>query len=90
METQGLSHYYGIQIHSYRDNRRALMEVDKLLNLGYQAFTIKKDIPGKGIWYRVMFGKFRTRDEAQTMLTTIKTRKAFSDARIIKLKRGKG
>ena len=90
METQGLSHHYGIHIYSYRDNRRALIGVNQLLNLGYQAFTIKKDIPGKGIWYRVMFGKFRTRDEAQTMLKIIKTHKAFSDARIIKLKRGNG
>ena len=59
------------------------MDVNQLLNLGYQAFTIKKDIPGKGIWYRVMFGKFRTRDEAQTVLKKIETLKAFSDARII-------
>ena len=83
METQGLSHYYSIHISSFRDNRRALMDVNQLLNLGYQAFTIKKDIPGKGIWYRVMFGKFLTRDEAQTVLKKIETLKAFSDARII-------
>ncbi len=86
IETQGLSHRYGIHISSYRDNRRALMDVNKLRRLGYQAFTIKKDIPGKGIWYRVMFGKFRTRDEAETMLKKIKTLKAFSDARIISFK----
>jgi type II secretory pathway predicted ATPase ExeA len=83
METQELSHYYSIHISSFRDNRRALMDINQLLNLGYQAFTIKKDIPGKGIWYRVMFGKFLTRDEAQTVLIKIKTLKAFSDARII-------
>jgi len=89
METQGLNHRYGIHISSYRDNRRALMDVNQLRKLGYQAFTIKEDIPGKGTWYRVMFGKFRTRSEAQTMLKKIKAFKSFSDARIIKLKRNR-
>jgi len=89
IETQGLSHRYSIHISSYRDNRRALMDVNQLRRLGYQAFSLKKDIPGKGIWYRVMFGKSRTRGEAQTMLKKIKTLKTFSDARIIKLKRNR-
>ena len=84
IETQGLSHRYGIHISSYRDNRRALMDVNQLRRLGYQAFSIKKDISGKGIWYRVMFGKSRTRSEAQTMLKKIKAFKSFSDARIIR------
>ena len=86
METQGISHCYGIHISSYRDTRRALMDVNQLRRLGYQAFTIKKDIPGKRIWYRVMFGKFQTREEAQTMLKKIKILKAFSNARIIRSK----
>jgi type II secretory pathway predicted ATPase ExeA len=86
METQGFGHHYGIHISSYRDKRRALMDVNQLRKLGYQAFTVKEDIPGKGIWYRVMFGKFRTRDEAQTMVKKIKAFKAFSDARIIRSK----
>jgi len=78
---------YGIQISSNQDNSEALMDVNQLQKLGYRDFTIvKTKIPGKGIWYRVLFGKFRTRDEAQTMLNKIKTIKAFSDSRIIKYK----
>jgi general secretion pathway protein A len=84
------SHPYGIHISSYRDNRRALQDVNQLRKLGYLAFTIKEDIPGKGIWYRVMFGRFQTKGEAQAMLKEIKTLKGFSDVRIIRAKSGKG
>jgi general secretion pathway protein A len=80
------THLYGLHISSYRDNRRALQDVNQLRELGYQAFTLKEDIPGKGIWYRVMFGRFQTRGEAQAMLKEIKTLKGFSDVRIIRAK----
>jgi len=77
------SHPYSIHITSYRDNRRALVNVNQLRELGYEAFTTKKDIPGKEIRYRVMFGKFQSKGEAQAMLKKIKALKGFSDARII-------
>jgi len=78
------SHPYSIHITSYRDNRRALIDINQLRKLGYEAFITKKDIPGKEIWYGVMFGKFQTKDEAQAMLEKIKALKDFSDARIVR------
>jgi len=84
-----VSHPYSIQIRSYRDNRRAFMDVNQLGKLGYQAFIIKAEIPGKGIWYQVMLGKFQTKADAQAMLKRIKTVKGFSGARIIRVKGGK-
>jgi general secretion pathway protein A len=85
-----VSHPYSIQIRSYRDNRPAIMDVNQLGKLGYQAFIIKAETPGKGIWYQVMFGKFQTKADAQAMLKKIKTIKGFSDARIIRVKGDKG
>ena len=78
------SHPYSIHISSYRDNRRALMDVNKLRKLGFHAFTTKVDIPGEGIWYRVIFGEFQIKGNAQAMLKKIKTLKGFSDARIVR------
>ncbi len=89
-ETEGFSHPYSIQIGSHRDNRRALMVVNQLEKLGYQPFIIKTDIPGKGIWYRVMFGRFQTKADAQAMLKKTKALKDFSDAWIIRVKGAKG
>lgn len=83
-------HAYSIQIRSYREDRRALADVNQLRKLGYQAFIIKLDIPGKGIWHRVMFGKFQAEADAHAMLKKVKTTKGFSDARIIRVKEGKG
>lgn len=84
-----LSHPYSIQIRSYRDNSRAFMDVNQLGKLGYQAFIMKAELPDKGIWYQVMFGRFQTKADAQVMLKKIKTIKGFSDARIIRVKGGK-
>lgn len=77
------SHSYSIHITSYRDNRRALIDVNQLRKFGYEAFTTKKDLHGKETWHRVMFGKFRIKGEAQAMLKKIKALKGFSDARIV-------
>ena len=75
---------YSIHISSYRDNKQALIDVNQLRKLGYEAFTTKKDIPGEEIWYRVMSGKFQIKSEAQAMLKNIKALKGFSDARIVR------
>lgn len=82
-ESTSSSHPYSIHISSYRDNRRAIINVNQLRELGYETFIAKKDIPGKGIWYRVMFGNFQGEAEAQAILNKIKALKGFSGARII-------
>ena len=77
---------YGIHVSSYRDHREALTDIHQLQRVGYQAYTLKVDIPGKGLWYRVMSGRFETIGDGQAMLEKIKTLKGFSDARIIRVK----
>jgi len=89
METEGFSHPYSIHINSFRDNKRALMEVEQLRKSEYHAFAVKADIPAKGIWYRVLLGEFRTKGNARAMLKKIKRLQGFSDARIIRQKGGK-
>ena len=80
------SHPYGIQLSSHRDHKGALMDIHQLRRAGYQAFTIKADIPGKGIWYWVISGRFKTKGDAQAMIEKMRTLKGFSDARIIRVK----
>ena len=77
------SHPYSIHIASYRDKNRAIMNVNQLGKLGYEASIIKVEIQDKGTWYRVVSGKFQSKGQARAMLKKIKAFNDFSDARIV-------
>lgn len=54
-----------LQISSWKEKWKAEREVNKLKNMGHNAFIVKVNIPGKGIWYRVRIGYFLTLEEAE-------------------------
>ena len=74
---------YSIQTGSHRDKNRAIMNVNQLGKLGYEASIIKVEIQDKGTWYRVVSGKFQSKGQARAMLKKIKALNDFSDARIV-------
>ncbi|MEJ5350796.1 MAG: SPOR domain-containing protein [Melioribacteraceae bacterium] len=61
-----------IQVSSWKENQKAEREVNKLKNMGYQAFMVKVNIPGRGIWYRVRIGYFSSLEEAEEFYNKIK------------------
>lgn len=61
-----------IQVSSWKENQKAEREVNKLKNMGYQAFMVKVNIPGRGIWYRVRIGYFSSLEEAKEFYNKIK------------------
>jgi hypothetical protein len=68
-----------IQVASFKNQKDADRLVAKLKKRKYPAYSAIGVIPGKGIWYRVRIGYFKTRTGATHMLDRLKqeNRKAF-------------
>jgi DedD protein len=61
-ETQGR---YTVQIGASQKEEEAKKIVKTLISRGYPAFIKAAEIPGKGTWYRIRIGTFKTREEAE-------------------------
>ncbi|MBU2447117.1 MAG: HU family DNA-binding protein [Bacteroidetes bacterium] len=55
---------YFIQVYSYTNQNYANTEARVLRNKGYRAFVETANIPGKGLMYRVLVGKYKDEDAA--------------------------
>ncbi len=53
--------------------------VAKLRSQGLAPYVVEADIPGKGTFYRVRLGKFRTRDEAKRYLDDVQRETRLTD-----------
>lgn len=56
--------YYTIQVGSFKEPFSAENLFDELVERGYKAYIIKKEIKGKGTWYRVKVGRFASKKKA--------------------------
>jgi DedD protein len=63
---------YTLQAASVRDPNDANRLVQKLKKRGYPAYRVLAKIPGKGIWFRVRIGEFKTKTEARPILNKLK------------------
>ncbi|MDH7605198.1 MAG: SPOR domain-containing protein [Melioribacter sp.] len=61
-----------VQVSSWKEKWKAEREVSKLRNMGHNAFIVKVNIPGKGIWYRVRIGYFSTLTEVEDYVKNMK------------------
>ncbi|HID95085.1 MAG TPA: polysaccharide biosynthesis tyrosine autokinase [Candidatus Latescibacteria bacterium] len=61
----GIRRPYAVHLASYRYLSLANQEADLLREAGYDALVTPVDLPGKGLWYRVLVGGFRTEAEAE-------------------------
>jgi cell division protein FtsN len=62
----------------------------ELNRLGYEAYIMRVDIPGKGIWYRILLGRFKSEDAASKVLKVLKGKgvlKEFPDAAVVENER---
>jgi DedD protein len=64
--------YFAIQIASVQDPKSAKKLETELRDKGYQAYHIRSEISGKGVWYRVRVGGFEDRGAAVKMLKKLK------------------
>ena len=56
---------YTIQVASYNSEDDAKDFAEELKSRGYPAFITQGGVPGRGTWYRVRVGKFKTVREAR-------------------------
>ena len=63
---------YTIQAASVRDSRDADRLVEKLKKAGYPAYRVMGKIPGKGVWFRIRIGEYRSKSEALGTLNKLK------------------
>ena len=56
---------YTIHCASYKTSKQAAADVKNLEAIGYPAYFMQIDIKGKGKWYRVYCGKYKTRENAR-------------------------
>ncbi|MBW2552937.1 MAG: SPOR domain-containing protein [Deltaproteobacteria bacterium] len=77
---------YSINANSYKIKRIAVDEVIRLKLLGFDDVYIRTDGLGEGeIWYRIMIGKFNTREDAQKVQDELRQKDAKLKSVIIKL-----
>lgn len=67
--------YYTIHYTSYKDQGKAASDVGMLVAGGYDAFSARVDVKGKGVWHRVYIGKYATTDKARQAAEEMKKKK---------------
>lgn len=68
-----------IQVASFNDQGQANERVNSLRSKGEDARSVKVDIPGKGTWYRVQIGGFKSREDAISHASQLKSKGILQD-----------
>ena len=64
--------HFSVQVASVQESRGAEQLVEQLRKKGYQAYQIRSEVAGKGVWYRIRVGAFGDRGAAEKMLARLK------------------
>ncbi len=64
--------HFTIQVAAVQETQSAEKLVARLRKQGYQAYQLRSDVAGKGVWYRVRVGAFEDRSTADRMLAKLK------------------
>jgi len=75
---------YSVHAASFRQQEKAVGEKQRFLQMGFDAFVDPADLGEKGIWYRVMIGRFLTREQAQGEEAFLHGKLPDQNSRIIK------
>ncbi|MCP4717296.1 MAG: SPOR domain-containing protein, partial [Deltaproteobacteria bacterium] len=74
---------YVVHAGSYRNQLHSQHEVDRLLKLGFKAYSEKVDLKQKGTWYRVKVGSFADREKAGVGLKKLQAVDKKISARVV-------
>jgi cell division septation protein DedD/ActR/RegA family two-component response regulator len=69
-----LKPFYAVQIGAYKNEANAISITEKYKGKGYDAFTYKSEIKGKGTFYRVLIGKFNNNKGAAELAKSIRNK----------------
>ncbi len=76
---------FAIQVAAMRDASTALDFVDSHPTADADLFTVRVELPGEGVWYRVMLGRFKDREEAGRYMISQKVRSSFPGSFVQKI-----
>jgi cell division septation protein DedD len=68
-----------VQVNALPDENSARVWVDRLRKKGYKAYLTEARVNGK-VWYRVRVGQYGSREEAEKVEGTLKTKEKLSNA----------
>ena len=74
---------YTVQVSSYRNRQLALSHVQQLQERGLDVWITRVDLGERGVWYRVLLGKYKNRSEALANMNRLRETKEFQDSRQI-------
>ena len=74
---------YTVQVESFKDPDVAEARMRELQNRDFDAWVAWIDLGEMGIWYRVLVGKYKDKNEAQAMAHKLGQRREFHRARQI-------
>lgn len=74
---------FSIQVGSYPNINEASAKIEEWKTKGYPAFMMIADIPDRGRWYRVRFGGFSTKEDAERYLEALRTNENDAEDAII-------
>jgi cell division septation protein DedD len=72
VKTNAAGPAYTIQAAAVKDSNDADRLVEKLKKAGYPAYRVIGKIPGKGVWFRVRIGEYRSKSEAAAVMDKLK------------------
>ena len=75
--------FYSIQISSNKYLKSAESEVAKLTSSGYNAFYRYESIKGRGDWYKVYIGKYKSIEEARIIVDSLKDKVRVTESSIV-------
>jgi cell division septation protein DedD len=78
-EEKESSNAWYVQVNAFPDEKSGKVSVDRLKNKGYNAYLTEARNQGK-IWYRVRVGQYSSREEAEKMADTLRSRENFPKA----------
>jgi len=67
--------YYYLHVSSHRLKMRAVRDVARLQNKGYNTISRRERVPNKGYWYRVYIGPFSSLQEAKLKRKELRRKK---------------
>lgn len=64
--------FFAVQVASFKEKIRAGIVLDGLKKKNYAGYIVSKDLPGKGVFYRVWVGRLKSKEQAQEVLGLLK------------------
>lgn len=68
---------YSIHVNSLTQKDGVERRIRELETMNYDCFVVPKEIPGRGLFYRIYVGRFKDRESAEILCDRLKERKEF-------------